>query len=69
MMVERFWICDTAASLPSRTLLSFDSGLDPRPAKVAIQNMFCSMMNVTVVYPFQDERFQAALGATDHPTR
>ena len=67
--VERFHICQSAAALPSRTLVSFDAGLDPRPVKISLQNVFCDMLNVTVLYPFGGTVMQKALFNTHHPTR
>eukprot|EP01032_Pedospumella_encystans_P010486 gene10486-12250_t len=66
--VERFHICQSAAALPSRTLVSFDAGLNLRPVKVSLQNVFCDMLNVTVVYPFGGAVMQKALFNTHHPT-
>ena len=67
--VERYHICQSAAALPSRTLISFDAGLDPRPVKVSLQNVFCDMLNVTVLYPFGGAAMQKALFNAHHPTR
>ena len=52
----------------SRTLFAFDTGLQPRPFDVYLQNLFCTALGVDVVYPLGHGDFQAALWSEDHPS-
>lgn len=65
---ERWKLCHAIASssfsssqIKQPALLSFDSGLQPRPLDVYFQNLFCNILNVTVLYPFHSTAFQQAL--------
>jgi hypothetical protein len=51
--------------------MSFDVGVSStgRALHVYLQNFFCALMNVAVVYPFAYLAFQRNLMSGIHPTR
>jgi hypothetical protein len=67
--IEQWRVCQAASSPHGSVLLSFDTGMEPRPVEVYLQKLFCGRLNVTVLYPFNDAKFQAALWGTRHPRR
>lgn len=54
MAVARAKLCQHA-HLSNRTLLSYDTGLSStseRSLSIYFQNLFCSLLNVPILYPF-----------------
>lgn len=69
MAIDRWNLCQAASVQESRTLLSHDMGMSPRPVAVYLQNLFCNLLNVTVVYPFRNKAFIDAVWSTMHAKR
>jgi len=61
---DRWNLC---ANSVSKTIASFDSGMFSRPLDVYLQNLFCSILGVRILYPFRGLDFQLKSWGTGHP--
>ena len=59
----------SSSQFSSRILLSHETGMTYRPIHIYFQNLFCHLLHVTIIYPFNDEDFQYALYSTQYARR
>lgn len=70
---EKWSVCEAASSLSNKesnkrhTLIASNTGLDLKPIETYLLNMFCGILNVTVLYPFNDQNFQTILWNAPYP--
>ena len=59
----------SSSQFSSHILLSHETGMSYRPIHIYFQNLFCHLLHVTIISPFNDEDFQYALYSTQYARR